>query len=667
MGLLAPLFLAGLLAIAIPIVVHLVHRERKEPLAFPSLMFLRRVPFRSARRQRIRYWMLFLMRVAALLLIAAAFARPWVRRDVTPGSATRNGRDIVVLVDRSYSMSAQSVWPRAQRALREAVEAARNEDRVAVIGFGEQAELLARLDDPRARARVAAQNVKPVSDVTRYAPAFKLAGSVLAQSRGPAEIIVITDRQRSGWRNLEQVAVPPNTKVRVVDVSEAKLSNVAISDVQLARSTFAGRQRIVPSARVVNRTGGDVTVPVVLRLGDRVQQSRNVIVKAHSTAQVGFDAMFASGLAGEIRVDREDDVAADNAVFFTTESSAAPSVRLVSGNADAAFYFENALNAGNTGAFGVQRATQRLTPADLQGVNVIVALETALPGGAVGEQLEEFIRQGGGLVIIGGAGARSHKLSPLRNAEPVSRDNNPAALVSIDALHPVFEPFRASGASQFASARFQRFQRGSAGDGVQVAARFDDGSPALLEQRFGRGRIIQFAAGISRAAGDFVLQPAFVPFVQQLVRHAAANHQAQAAFTVGQVLDVNTFASADRDAVVYSPSRERTSVEAGAKSRTLRIAEPGIYQIRGAGEGATTVLVAANLDVSESDVTPIGGEIFQDAITTRAQNPAALATALQPHEREGEQSLWWYLLLIAFAFLAIETFVANRISTAWRT
>jgi hypothetical protein len=56
MGLLAPIFLAGILAVAIPILVHLVHRERKEPLAFPSLMFLRRVPFRSAKRQRIRYW-----------------------------------------------------------------------------------------------------------------------------------------------------------------------------------------------------------------------------------------------------------------------------------------------------------------------------------------------------------------------------------------------------------------------------------------------------------------------------------------------------------------------------------------------------------------------------------------------------------------------------------
>ncbi len=666
MGLLAPLFIAGLLAVAIPILVHLVHRERKEPLAFPSLMFLRRVPFRSAKRQRIRYWLLFLMRVTALVLIATAFARPWVKRDLPTGGGARGGKDIVLLVDRSYSMSAQPVWSRAERAARDAVAGAGETDRVAVIAFGEQAELLARLDEARAAAQSAVQQVKAGSDVTRYAPAFKLAGSVLSSSRGPAEIVVITDRQRSGWRNLEQVAVPPNTTVRVVDVSVATLQNVAIADVQLARSTFAGRQRIVPSARLINRGDRDVAVPVALRVGDRVQQSRTVNVKARGTAPVVFDAMFAASLVGDIRIDDGDDVAADNAVFFTTEAGGVPTVRIVSASADASFYFENALNAGNAGAFAVHRASQRLEPADLQGASVAVFLESALPTGPAGERLENFVRQGGGLIIVGAAGGR-HPLSALRGARLTSRDEDPAALVSIDALHPVFEPFRASSAGQFAGASISRYHTGSAVDGAQIVARFDDGSPALLERRLGRGRILQWTSSFTRAAGDLVLQPAFVPFVQQLARHATSNTQMQKPLTVGQVIDVNTLAAGDRDAVVLSPSGERTRITAAAKSRTVRAAEAGIYQIRGVGDGATTQTVAVNVDVSESDVTPIGAEVFQDAITARAANAAALPTALRPQEREAQQKLWWYLLLIAFAFLAVETILANRISTAWRT
>ena len=666
MGLLAPLFIAGLLAIAIPIIVHLVHRERKEPLAFPSLMFLRRVPFRSAKRQRIRYWSLFLLRVAALILIATAFARPWVRRDLPAAGGAAGGKDIVVLVDRSYSMSAAPVWSRAQRAVQDAVEDAAEADRVAVIGFGEQAELLARLDEGRANAVTAAKSVEPGSDVTRYAPAFKLASSVLANSRGPAEIVVVTDRQRSGWRNLEQVPVPPNTKVRVVDVSATSLNNVAITDAQLARSTFAGRQRVLPSARLINRGDTDVSIPVQLRLGERVQQSRTVSVKAHGTAPVEFDAMFASSLVGEIRIDRSDDVAADNAVFFTTEAGGVPAVRIVSGSSDASYFFENALTAGNPQAVQLHRGNASVSAADLQGINVVVYLESSLPTGQSAAQLEEFVRQGGGLIVAGASTARS-TLSGIRGGNAEVRDQNPAALVSIDALHPVFEPFRASAAGQFASARFNRYVRGAPVDEAQVVARFDDGSPALLERRLGRGRILHWTSGFSRASGDFVLQPAFVPFVQQLVKHAVASNQAQKAYTVGHVIDVNTLAPGDREAVVQSPSGDRTRIEAGSRARTLRATEAGIYQIRGVGAGATTQTVAVNVDVSESDLTPIGAEVFNDAITARAANAAALPAAIRPQEREQQQRLWWYLLLIAFAFLAIETVFANRISTAWRT
>src|SRR5687768_5263063 len=84
---LAPLFLLGLLAVAVPVIVHLVNRERQNAIAFPSLMFLRRVPFRSVRRQRIRHWSLFALRCLALALLALAFARPFLDRESRNASA----------------------------------------------------------------------------------------------------------------------------------------------------------------------------------------------------------------------------------------------------------------------------------------------------------------------------------------------------------------------------------------------------------------------------------------------------------------------------------------------------------------------------------------------------------------------------------------------------
>ena len=80
MSLLAPWFLAGLVAIGVPIAVHLINRERKTVVPFPSLMFLQRVSYRSVRRQKLRHLLLFALRCLVLILFVGAFARPFFAR-----------------------------------------------------------------------------------------------------------------------------------------------------------------------------------------------------------------------------------------------------------------------------------------------------------------------------------------------------------------------------------------------------------------------------------------------------------------------------------------------------------------------------------------------------------------------------------------------------------
>src|SRR5437660_10094601 len=103
MGFVAPLLFAGLVAVAIPIFIHLIQREKKRVVEFPSLMFLRRIPYQSVRRRRIRHWALLMLRLAALALIVAAFARPFFRRNTLAAAAQQSARAGVSLVHTSYS------------------------------------------------------------------------------------------------------------------------------------------------------------------------------------------------------------------------------------------------------------------------------------------------------------------------------------------------------------------------------------------------------------------------------------------------------------------------------------------------------------------------------------------------------------------------------------
>src|ERR1700682_20170 len=112
MSFLSPLFLFAGASIAIPIFVHLIQRERKRVIQFPSLMFVRRIPYQSVRRRRIRHWALLVRRCAAILMFAAAFARPFLRQEAVAAAAVGGSREIVVLLDHSASMGYGDHWQR---------------------------------------------------------------------------------------------------------------------------------------------------------------------------------------------------------------------------------------------------------------------------------------------------------------------------------------------------------------------------------------------------------------------------------------------------------------------------------------------------------------------------------------------------------------------------
>src|SRR4051794_29269215 len=135
MTFLAPLFLLGSLAIAGPIIAHLIRRSTKERTPFSSLMFLQPTPPRVTRRGRIENWWLLLLRCGVILLLALSFARPLWPQAAAPAQPTASRHRSVLLVDTSASMRRGELWKNAvERVERRAREAA-PDDEIAVITF----------------------------------------------------------------------------------------------------------------------------------------------------------------------------------------------------------------------------------------------------------------------------------------------------------------------------------------------------------------------------------------------------------------------------------------------------------------------------------------------------------------------------------------------------
>src|SRR5262245_7140380 len=200
MSLLNPFFLFGSLALAIPVLIHLVRREKSEIVPFSSLMFLLKVPKRAIRQQKIKNLLLMALRLLILALLVAAFARPYLTRDTSAAGTTDRNRGIVLLLDNSYSMQYGNNFERLKAEARRRIDEMRGGDRMALIAFNESATMLGQPSPDKNILKAAIDTLEPSFAGTRYYEAFTLADRVFSQiGAAQRQLVVISDFQRNGW------------------------------------------------------------------------------------------------------------------------------------------------------------------------------------------------------------------------------------------------------------------------------------------------------------------------------------------------------------------------------------------------------------------------------------------------------------------------------------
>ena len=84
-------------------------------------MFVRRIPYQSVRRRKIHNWLLLMVRLAALALIIVGVRAAVLQRRTRAAATGAGAREVVVLLDTSYSMGFGDRWERAQAAARDEI------------------------------------------------------------------------------------------------------------------------------------------------------------------------------------------------------------------------------------------------------------------------------------------------------------------------------------------------------------------------------------------------------------------------------------------------------------------------------------------------------------------------------------------------------------------
>ena len=525
---LSPLFLIGALAAALPILLHLFHRKTEVVIDFPAVRMLKNAPVQQHRRRRLRELLLLALRVAALLLLALSFARPYFAGAAAPNSAPLT----VIAVDTSMSMTAPGQMDRAREAAARALGAAPSSHAVALLSFGDAASVVVEPTTDRTAVSNAIAQLNAGSTGTRFRTALSRASEIIGTRDG--RVVVVTDLQQSGWESNDDGGLPDGVGIEVIAVPPPA-GNLAI--------TSADRRDRRVVASIQNYGNAEVRAPVRLIAAGKEIARVDVAMAARGAADAELNGSLPPEGDAEIRIDDASGYQPDNVRSIRLDANPAVPIAVVVADptgSTGGLYVERALKvAGNGREFSVDvrdgRDVPQWTAEERARFAAMFVLGTRTLDRSGRDVIRNYLEGGGHVLLAAGPdvdpGTLRDVLGLTLAFEDVSERAAGVTMIASDGRHPIFRPFlNPSGA--LGDVQVEQHRRLKEDDGRTVLARFTGGDPALTEQPVGEGRLMVFTSDLDNEWSRFPLNPAFVPFAVETARYLTRSTRAPASTAV---------------------------------------------------------------------------------------------------------------------------------------
>jgi hypothetical protein len=676
MSFLNPLFFIGSLALAVPVLIHLVRREKSEIIKFSSLMFLLRVPKKAIRQQIIKNLLLMALRLLILALLVGAFARPFMTQHAAQIGSSDQNRGIVMLLDNSYSMRYGSNFDRMKSEAIRRIDGMRSGDSMSLIAFNDSATMLRTPTSDKGELKAAVDALEPSFGGTRFYEAFAMADRAFSQFGTPQkQLIMISDFQKTGWnRSSRESVISNDVKTETVDLGVDNSTNVGIDSVLLDHTSFNRTY----AGRVVTRVNNHrkdqaVTVPVSLSINDKGVEKKTVTVSASSTALVeftGFDLPLGYS-KGRVRIEAEDALPVDNEFLFALNRREKLKVLIIdSGNARQSLYLRQAFSSNADLPFDLKVAqAQGVTPEEIGSYDVVLINDVPRLSDRVRDRMDELRKTGQGQVVILGTNVdqgwwNSYAKFPVQASKKMfvekERGKSSFSLTTYDRNHNIFTAFEKSTKLALSNAQFFALVQTQPKQGATVLAKFEDGSPAIIESpKEDRGMLV-FASTVDNSWNDLPLRPSFLPLFHEMVRYVSRYSETRGWYALGEGVPVSGGIE-NAAAAVIDPKGGRLALgELTVGQQKFFTPElPGFYEIR---VGRDSRIVAVNPPSSEGNLDRMSPEDLLASVQ-RTKGETQQASIFGDDDKEDyarRQNGWWYLLLFALLAGIAEIYLANK-------
>ncbi|HEY4368291.1 MAG TPA: VWA domain-containing protein [Steroidobacteraceae bacterium] len=689
---LAPLFLAGLLAIGLPIWLHRVARANPTRLPFASLMLLEASETQRTAHRTLRYWLLLALRIALLLVLAFAFAGPLVSPHAIP-SINPGARLHAIVIDRSMSMQYAQRWQKAVEQAQKVIDSARSGDRLLLIaGSGRRIEVVQEAVNASDAGvvRAALRQLKPGIERLDYGLLMSTSASWLGTPQLPVELHLISDLQRTAsplrFADLEP---PPGTHLILHNVAAEAVvaANTYIKDaafvsadtralaVEVATTSQQRQEReavvLVDGKEVERRRFGFDAVARLTEAEGTPPSPSVADVDALRHTKIVFPSLsIATGAHRiEVRLEPQDALPQDDR-FYAVVEHADPHVLLVARNteADDTSYFAAAIGSLAAPKLVVeQRTAGAVEGRALAGYSVAVVTDVAALSSVAMRRIGDYVEAGGALLVTLGPAAAAQREGQreglLRGLRIGAVKNQPTRVGRIDSSHPILRDTEG-----WQEIRFLRHLEVEPAPGDRVLIALQDGAPLLIERSAGAGRMLILASPLDRDWNDLATHPLFVRFIAESARYLTGAAASAASTRIGNA--VMTGLTSASGGQIFDPQGRRVlPLGQTSTARQLIPDQAGFYEVR---KGDAVRWIAANIDARESDLTPLPAESLRRWQALRATRPATTGAAEKDQvpgpvaSAAAPRSLGYTLMLIAAVLLVLEIFMANHYLTVRR-
>lgn len=647
MGLLAPLFLLGALAIALPVWLHRLQTQSSDRQPFSSAMLLETTEERVHLQRKLKYLVLLTLRIALLLLIALAFAKPFLETPPTLLTAGDAGTHLII-VDTSVSMGRAGTFDQATVVAQQLVNDAPTGALVQVLNADDALRISSGLSANRAdhSAAVSALDVSALRlDFGNAMAAVDRLAESLPQ---PVTLHLISDFQQS--------AMP----IRFADVVPARVNRL-VPHVVGTGAPFNW------SVEYLRETASGLDVGL-MGFGDRERVAdvelllNGDIAETRSLSETGAQSLQFTGLQYEegdnrleVRINTDDDLAADNRWFHIVENEAPAPVPLITLNPGGLpiTYLSAALEADADRNYRVDPMIIGEFDARILSRHRWVMIDDI---GSVDEELEsdlsDFIQSGGNVLAFTGERAAGSRVIPVSGHRPAAAGVAASEFLSpgqVDTGHPVLaltEGWHSVNVSRSMPIELQ------AAD--QVLIRLENNEPFLLERKIGEGILLLVLNGLDNRWNDLPVRPVFVSFMVEAAAYLSGVNEISKNYTAGANLPLSLIGRASGQ-VVDPDGNTVLALADTTRAQQIKLDQPGIYEVYTPQDN---MLVAVNIDPRESELDPISQELLDRWQDASAQ-PVELVAGQSELVESNPVELWhWLLLLLAIVIIA-ESILGN--------